>query len=355
MQIDFHHAVTYTVARLAGLEEREAETVAYASQYVDDATNGGVIRFKNGAMYDRIATAHKMLDYRNVEELEDAKVWAAFHFLPGNGGFAADDSNNRLTHDERMVCLPNSHVAQDMVRECIRRKGDPNALHRLGITMHVYADTWAHQKFSGIQNDTNRVNALEAGEKSFGKDIEDYLRTLFVGENVPLGHGAALHFPDMPYLKWGYMSGEGEPIYRDNTEIFVEAADHLCRAMQAWTAGDESAQQAGLPESDKEKIRDLFLELKDEDGEVRHQHWLQRIRDGAFSFGQASVEYVPKGARSWKYAALGTLAAKDGGDEQFDYSPDFLASNWKYFHDAAQQHRLFVLTGLLPKYGMTAA
>ena len=49
MQIDFHHGVTYTVARLAGFAHRDAETIAYCSQYVDDATNSGATRFDNGA------------------------------------------------------------------------------------------------------------------------------------------------------------------------------------------------------------------------------------------------------------------------------------------------------------------
>jgi hypothetical protein len=221
--------------------------------------------------------------------------------------------------------------------------------------MHVYADTWAHQNFSGILDDVNRVSALEAGEKSFGKDVAEYLGSMFVGENAPLGHGPALHFPDMPYLKWGYMSGDGRPVYRDNTEIFVDAADHLCRVMRAWLAGDESLQQPGLPDADKAKIQALFLEFNDEDGEARHGRWLSRIEEGGFSFGPASVEYVAKGAGSWKCAALGTLAETDSGDERFDYSQDFFVSHWKRFHDAAQHHRLYVLTDLLPAYGISAA
>ena len=80
MQIDFHHGVTYVVARSAGLGHREAETVAYCSQYVDDATNSGVVHFDNGAMYSRISSAHKALDYRNFDKLANHHVWIPFHF-----------------------------------------------------------------------------------------------------------------------------------------------------------------------------------------------------------------------------------------------------------------------------------
>ena len=86
MQIDFHHTVTYVAARAAGFGHREGETIAYCAQYVDDAVNSGTIRFLNGAMYSRISSAHKMLDYRNFEKLANHHVWLPFHFLPGNGG-----------------------------------------------------------------------------------------------------------------------------------------------------------------------------------------------------------------------------------------------------------------------------
>ena len=92
MQIDFHHTATYVTARSAGFGHRKADTVAYAAQYVDDAINSGTLRFHNGAMYTRISSAHKMLDYRNFEKLANHHVWIPFHFLPGNGGKKAGEN-----------------------------------------------------------------------------------------------------------------------------------------------------------------------------------------------------------------------------------------------------------------------
>ena len=49
MQIDFHHAVTYVAARVAGFVHWEADIIACAAQYVDDATSSGVVRGPNPA------------------------------------------------------------------------------------------------------------------------------------------------------------------------------------------------------------------------------------------------------------------------------------------------------------------
>ncbi len=51
MQIDFHHAVTYVVARLSGFKQEKAEIIAHAAQYVDDAISSGTVHFSNNAMY----------------------------------------------------------------------------------------------------------------------------------------------------------------------------------------------------------------------------------------------------------------------------------------------------------------
>jgi len=121
MQIDFHHGVTYTVARLAGFTHAQADIVAYSAQYVDDAINAGLIKFDNDSLFCRISSAHKMLDYRNFQDLANHRVWIPFHFLPGNGGFPASE-DPKGTFIEKLICRPNSHVAKDMVRECINRR-----------------------------------------------------------------------------------------------------------------------------------------------------------------------------------------------------------------------------------------
>jgi len=376
MQIDFHHGVTYIVARLAGFEPPQADVIAHSAQYVDDATLDGTIEFANGAQYTRIASAHKMLDYKNMDALADHTSWLPFHFLPGNLGEAAPTSFTDLTPDDylaRCVCKPDSFVARDMMQDVICRQERPYALHRLGIASHVYIDTWAHQGFVGYQHPINRASNITTTRPQRTQALKDRLGNLFgdtwdsvkselVSNVLPLGHGAVLSFPDQPYMKWRYTNGLGERVVRDNPADFGQAVRHLYqfyKRYQAYGAATTAADQAAalaqtFPEPAQLALIDTYItQFTDEDGDQRHQKWLALIADGTFGFAEI-VNYVDKGVGSWKATALGTdLSDKD--EAQYPYTPAFLNSDWKRFHDALQVHRLHILNELLPRYGLTAA
>ncbi len=359
MQIDFHHAVTYVSARLAGFSHKDADVIAYAAQYVDDATHGGIVCFDNKAMYERISSAHKSIDPTNLIDLENQKVWMPFHFLPGNGTIRPG-RNPKGTFIQKLIALPDSPVAQEMVRTAILDHDKPYALHRLGITMHVYADTWAHQGFAGVLHEINQVTDFdEIGSSGvFEGGLGDFIGRIFEKAIPPLGHGQANIFPDMPFLSWRYKNGFGQVIERNNTEDFCRAADALCRAMQEYRRHTTpTVQITGIGAEDMNKIRTLFTDLKIEDGNERHSAWLQAIsgQNGkGFSFGKAAVSYDEKGENSWKAQALGDTEEHESLHE-YAYSDNFLTSNWKLFHDALQLHRITISHDILPKYGICAA
>jgi hypothetical protein len=353
MQIDFHHGVTYVVARLAGLNHDDASIVAYSAQYVDDATNSGFIKFSNGALFSRISSAHKMLDYRNFKELANHHVWIPFHFLPANCGLPAGQEPKGEFID-RLICRPNSLVAQRMVQGCIQDKHAPYGLHRLGITMHVYADTWAHQGFAGVNHRINEVSNVTDAEGKPDRSMMKRLAGYFMSEALPLGHGGALSYPDKPFLKWAYTNGKGERVVRDNPKDFLDAADCLCKAIRRYQLGNAEAPVVGLMEPDKTLIAQMLRTIVDDDRQVRYQKWGEAIAEGKFSFGKATISYVGKGKNSWKHQALGTERAVDLEDETFSYQTAFLNTNWKRFHDALQAHHFYVLHELLPHYGICA-
>ena len=177
-----------------------------------------------------------MLADDNSDKLASHYAWIPVHFLPGNGGYDLK-GGHALTFADKLVCKQNSHIARGMARERINRRTEKNALHRLGIAMHVYADTWVHQGFDEIKHAVNRASNIEATNrdtreigitgrlKSLLGDLFDEAKSEFIGDCLALGHCTVLSYPDQPSLRWNYTNGNGQVIKRNNPLDFLEAAD----------------------------------------------------------------------------------------------------------------------------------
>ncbi len=315
MQIDFHHTVTYVVARTAGFNHQDADIIAYSAQYVDDAVKDRTVLFEDKSMYSHISSAHKVVDYKNLLKRSNHMVWIPFHFLPGNEGKKAGENQDE-DFVKKIICKPDSHVAQDMIHACIQDKDSDYALHRLGITMHVLADTWAHQEFAGINDKINKIERLHDDDefsfslfqrfKNLVGDIFDVVKSSFVGETLPLGHATALTHPDLPYQEWSYLDSSDEKKSRNNPDEFTKAACGMYQAMLRFRQGDSKADVEELSEEMQNLIKDLFKKFTNEDGEKRHEQWLKTIKEGYFPFEVEPLEYHEKGPGSWEAEALGS-------------------------------------------------
>jgi len=433
MQIDFHHTVTYVVARAAEFSHQESEIIAYSAQYVDDATDSGLVQFylgsptepKIGPTYTRISSSHKMLDYRNNSELANSRVWIPFHFLPSNDG---QKQVNKWRQGEaflpRLICRPNSPVAQLMVKNCIVQQPDhaaqtlesaqyKKALSRLGITMHVYADTWAHQDFAGVAHHFNELTDIESVNykldddrvKNFASGWLDKLKSKLTGSVLPLGHGPALSYPDLPFLTWRYqrkpewqefsqahLSIKDSYVTRNNTELFIDAAHHMYTAMCAFRNGNNSVdltQLVKMPDEYVLAITGLFEKLQQTDSLQRHQEWLQHINENnyfPFDMADHTLHYDVE-EKQWKNAilknevvfnvgspfkklwndgkkVLANIAAKRDWDfiqieyqvaYQYPENNEFLNSQWKLFHDALMEHRQSLSHEVFPLFNICAS
>jgi hypothetical protein len=356
MNIDFHFGYIYAVARLGGLDSGQAETVAHACQYIDDSTTNGILKFKNGESFERFAAAHKLFDFgANHNSEQDKLVWTPFHFLPGGDGD---------TIEKKAICKKDSAIAQEMIRttlrRCLDKAKDPdsagNALHRLGVALHAYVDTWAHHDFSGFPSDHNKVHSLKSDDpdEGFLKRTLDTLESIAANVSFRLGHGGALHYPDWPWASWRYTSGDGKPMLRNNLDEFLDAADAACKVIQAYVHDSTNLQeQAGLSAAALNAIRGLMENNRDENEGKRFNVVMEAIRDGGIPGIPAGPVpgYVDKGVGSWKHAATGSDEVDDEGPAP-EWSETFEASDYRKFHDAVKEHRSFVISTLLPKHGI---
>ena len=357
MNIDFHYGVIYVISRLAGMPPADAQVVAHSCQYVDDSTTPGILEFAGGERFERLASAHKMYDYKNALNAENRVVWAPFHFLPGGQGDTLEDKS---------VCRPDSPIAREVVRRAIADSGAENALHRLGVTLHVYIDTWAHQGFSGTVSEHNKITHLAGDDhdhetwraKLAAKvaEAEDTAGALVLSQISGLGHGAALHFPDMPWAKWEYTNGHGTQIVRQNLPDFIQAADMACRAVQGFLNGHVAYdQEAGLPKGAKDALAALLSANRSHDEDERLQFLADALSAGKIPGIQEQLPpYIPKGAGSWKHAATGISDVGDGANKPI-WSEEFENSDYRKFHDAIKEHRFLATQEILPGHKVRLA
>ncbi len=134
----------------------------------------------------------------------------------------------------------------------------------------------------------------------------------FVNTVFPLGHGGVLSYPDRPYLVWSYTDGFGEPVKRDNPDIFRKASraafQNFVRYRRYPEIGDKVFdQQFDLP-VEFSAVDDAFITTTDEDGDLRFPKWVGYIADGRFGFAD-HVSYIAKGRGSWKAIARRLIAS----------------------------------------------
>ena len=193
MQIDFHFYSIYALARAAGFMPDNAFTIAYSSQHTDDAKYEHALNFENGGRFQQVLTAHKFLDAKALNKKTCYRIWVPFHFLPGNLG---------VEFYGRMVARSGSTIAQSLIDALLNSNPRPYILHRLGIFLHCFADSWSHQNFLGLIrenfNDVKRLNVKELTKPTFKSLLAKLKENILEYAAPKLGHAQAGSRPRHP-------------------------------------------------------------------------------------------------------------------------------------------------------------
>lgn len=237
MKKDAHYYAILGFCRACGFKKKSAQAVAYASQFVDDA-KVNLMYIKNPSeelqceivdhrpAFFNMATCHSYFKIKtfNYEAMVNNTV--AFHFVPGCKG---------ENFTKKLRCMEESPVIMKLLHEVLLE----DDLVKLGIVLHAYADTFAHQGFSGLLSKVNDIKNYKAKAyigllnrathkiKQFTKDNYDGLFDYIL---PAYGHGQALDFPDLPYLVWSYdyeysdeFNGNLKRVEIDNRERYKRA------------------------------------------------------------------------------------------------------------------------------------
>ena len=358
MQLDMHYYGTYAMARAAGITLKAAKVIATAAQFVDDNAAKDSIEFRDGGRLDAEATAHHAVDRKNIDLEDQRKIWVPFHFLPGNYG---------KTYTERLVCRKDSEIAQEMVEHNLSLADRPYALPLMGITAHVYADTFSHYGFSGISSRRNKIIQDSFEFRALEKKMEKYIldKAKAFKDNYPneggfltnvkawfaeklsgaLGHGAAVTFPDRPYLKWSftYEDPERYSVDRDNPATFIEGCEALHKLFRNFAkARPDYAENKFSRFSDIRKELEGILSLQGPKNK-RIQTWQSAAKNGnLFATGP---EPIPRyNADLWHNERENLVRKKDSGT--------VTQLSIYRFYQAAAVHRTHILRILLPSKGL---
>ncbi len=266
MDITFHYFAVKTLARLAGFPEREAQTIAEISQYVDDYAAYAYQRHSNvpddlkTAPYDVYMPGQdggkntgynfnpsttgfaSIFDYSVLTIANNQKNYVLpFHFLPTDAASVASGGNTQEAHWHSGGEPQNTLITQEMelAAQGYALAGSPDlSLIQIGMLLHIYADTCAHAGFSGYAKESNEVELVHAYENITGenKDIRSRFnekimqaQTGWAAKTIAIGHGFAGEAPDCTFVTWQIRrkkTGQLEPEV-NNTTRFVEKSREI--------------------------------------------------------------------------------------------------------------------------------
>jgi len=338
VQIDFHYNTIRVLIEKAGFSSEEAQIIAYASQFVDDAVNHEEMNI-NGKLdilhkrftkktFNPVCTAHKGLQLlKGFKKDVQNKIYIPFHFLP--------DLELIKNENDSFIVEPNGKLAKKIVlnakTELSKTTGEERIMNliRLGIALHTYSDTWTHQDFSGRHSSNeNDIDDIEILKNNNWEKLS-FINRLEYNALPDIGHAEAENLPDLSHLKWRYRKISTNKITeRNNTEIFLDAAENIFNIFNGLN------KQTNLKDI-KEKLSECFsFEANSVDNKFKK---FQKI------FPEIGFYYDVK---QWHNEALNVVEPKNIITKIKKDKPNYVLGSdkkWFYFHLAALEQREYVM------------
>ena len=298
MNINYHYHAIKTLALKAEFGDFAAQKIAYYSQMVDDFDvlpwKSYTISLKEeppafffehgvagesvlgGYWFRPVTTEIKTID--SITKSAKKFTITPFHFIPTVTLEELERQNERRNYrcKKASECDHNSLIQQ--IKQKIRR--EKRDLMRIGMFLHTYADTYAHQEFSGMQGEENYA-FIESTRSGMSK-LDKY----FYYDLPSIGHANVGHLPDAAADNFTYAripyggSGYTEHIIRDNVAEYElcsrDILDFLCDLNGQPHLADE---QWG---AFYQKIKNVNEQVFVNDGEIMDASKLNNIWNAAF-------------------------------------------------------------------------
>lgn len=271
MDINFHYFAIKTLALRAGFTDEKAQIIAYYSQMVDDfnmyrylvldRVPEYIIENKlakkisaNSYLFNTVTTGFISTDdlLRLSTERYQRTITTPFHFItktPINSEFLNNKAERSKLRVTPATLKPSNISEKSLIQEMLDDACEKylsvqsnDNLIKIGILLHIFADTYAHQQFSGFWGWENHSYLVQV-KNNVTQEVKNYeettnlknlTRNFQVYYHCPsIGHTNVGHIPDISYLSFEMKNKISENdkysnIYRrNNTKEFIKAAKEI--------------------------------------------------------------------------------------------------------------------------------
>ncbi|MBF4693100.1 DUF6765 family protein [Fusibacter ferrireducens] len=174
MDINFHYFAVKALTVNAGFKESDAQLISSYSQFVDDFDTYRYLYFTDvpqyaqylatklpyGWCFNPVTTGfNSFFDYARLSiQRNQKRILIPFHFIPKvDLSYVPED---RKEYRVVPVTLDQSSLLQGLLRDAASAYKEflnREAIIKIGTLLHIFADTYAHQRFSGFWNWENHA------------------------------------------------------------------------------------------------------------------------------------------------------------------------------------------------------
>jgi hypothetical protein len=360
MDINFHYYAVKAVAIRAGFSEPEAQIIASYSQFVDDFDESGYVILDNVPIWARHLSIQKpdgSYWFRQVTTgfnswfdmaalaLESNQKWIVtpFHFFP-------KAPLNTLPNRADLRVVPARMDADSLLRDMLVAAragflaggaGERSVyLLRIGVLLHIFADTYAHQRFSGFRGWENHSYLTNVTDNISNTDVTSSYSPNMYWAMPSIGHTNVGHAPDDSNIRFT-MKQKSDNSYnysltyaRSNTAEYCKAAgeilNYLLSCLGQPAIGDAEWEHFQV------SLADGFLTTA-KDVPTLNAHWHTLFPEIAFNYDKAPMLLSPHGSRQLSGEAKAAVEAHGIEPRVFAVRSDM----WFHYNVFANSIRIY--------------
>ncbi|MCM1194257.1 MAG: hypothetical protein NC548_34280 [Lachnospiraceae bacterium] len=293
MNINFHYYVIKTLAHYAkfGRSEDDRQKLAYYSQFVDDYYSG---KYPDNMLINADETIPGLSYFQAIGAIKDTKTKNCYIFTPAMTGFSyfgalkeyvrqdsvtpfhfippkpfnqlPADADDRTVYRCMAADRKNDLLINMIVDAFIgdikadRAGGQDEWIVKLGMLLHIYADTFSHEGFSGGWGFENYCNVEKCRRVSDHSDVGTS-ELWYYGPAI--GHTEAMHTPDVLDFEYVAVRKNGDKNeykeQRNNRERYEICAKNIYMML---------CDICGTPPCDDQEWQRIFQKIWDASAEA---------------------------------------------------------------------------------------